>query len=149
MTVEKAVVTNWLKANVSLALGSNLHAMPDPDYATQGDFGLLPSPLTRQHAIERAHLWWSIFMIDFQVSIILGVPRHIRLDPLEVTFDLPVCRYETNPCPAAECYHHKIANGVRYLSAGTSGVAFGFTRPNISFSFCRPRDSDFNTRAAC
>lgn len=70
--------------------------MPDPDYYRQADSGLLLAPPTRQHAIERAHLWWSIVMIDFQVSIILGVPRHIRLDPLEVMCDFPCCQFEPN-----------------------------------------------------
>jgi hypothetical protein len=71
-------------ANVSLALGSNLHMMPDPaDYA-QFDYGLLPLPINKQHAIERTHLWWSIYIIDVQLAVILNMQGQVYADPLEV-----------------------------------------------------------------
>lgn len=58
--------------------------MPGPDDFAQFNYGLLPAPINKQHAIERAHLWWSIYIIDVQLALTLNVQGQIYVDPLEV-----------------------------------------------------------------
>jgi hypothetical protein len=82
---------------VTFALGSNLHMMPDPDNLAQFTDGLLPPPVNKQHAIERMHLWWSIYIIDAQLALILNVQRQIYADPLEVRDFLTGCSFVNNP----------------------------------------------------
>lgn len=92
--------------------------MPDPDYYAQTNSGLLPSPFTKQRAIERAHLWWSIYLVDIQVSLTLSIQGNIYLDPLEVQHSvnarLPGRLLIISN--AAKCCHHKSSDAVRYLA---------------------------------
>lgn len=80
----EALLIVYIIANVSLALGGNMHLMPDPDDFSQVQHGLLPPTLSRQHAIERSNLWWSIFLLDSILAFALNVPPQIYHDLLDV-----------------------------------------------------------------
>ena len=66
-------------------MSCQLHTMPRPScYSTIESCGLLSPPRDFEHAIERITLWWSIYVLDRRVGIMLGVLGHIPVNLLDV-----------------------------------------------------------------
>lgn len=108
---------HYVTANVSLAVGANLHTLPDPSYFNQVPHSLLPPPINKQHAIERGNLWWSIYLIDCQLAVSLNVQGQIYLNPLDVRSCLLSIRLSTD-FHTGEFYHHAFTYAVRYHAWG-------------------------------